>query len=255
MPIEVPSETSGSYELDGITYDFNEIYTIPDLTIENGCLGYTLEGEMGCKSEFIICPPKPCSFNCNLEVYVMDVPCSKDEYDVITYYVNLDVYWPPSKYACFEVRSATSGSLLDDGPLPLNQQIGPFEEDIYLTIKVCNSSCSPTASCPCYKTIYVPTPDCNLEESRLSSTPSEFDLLTKPRIFVQPNPIHSSEIVILSSMPKTEYEILNVQGKRIVTSSFTGPQHVQTLSVPPGIYLLKYREIDGNTSVVKIIKH
>jgi len=252
--IEVPSVTSGSYDLNGISYDYNEIYTIADLTIEVGCLKYTLEGEMGCESEFIICPPKPCSFNCNLEVYVEDVPCTKDENGDITYYVNLEVQWPPSRYACYEARSVANGALLDDGPLPLNQQIGPFEEDIYLTIKVCISSCSSTASCPCYKTIYVPTPDCNLGGSRQFLETIEPEFHAKPAVYVQPNPIHSDEIIIYSSLPKTEYEILDVQGKRIVTNSFIGQQQSQALHVPPGMYFLKYRDMNGESSVLKIMK-
>jgi hypothetical protein len=250
----VHSETGTNYTLNSTSYSYNTIHTISVGAIQQRCIEYTLiDASCFFPTTFIICPPKPCSFNCNLEVYVEDVPCSKDEFDDITFYVDLEVKWPPSKYACYVVTDV-SGTPLEDGPLPSPQQVGPFTEDIYLTLLVCTSS-NCTTGCHCYKTIYVPTPDCNIEESRSSSTLSEFNLLTKPKIFVQPNPMHFSEIVIYSSMPKTEYEIFDVQGKRIVTSSFTGPQQAQTLSGPPGIYLLKYREMDGRTSVVKIIKH
>lgn len=178
---------------------------------------------------------------------------TKDQYGDIPYYLNLDVYWPPSRYACY-LATKLDGSALDDGPLPLNQQIGPFEEDIYLTIKVCNSSCSPTASCPCYKTIYVPTPDCNQNERISFAGTSEAEPHINPPVYVQPNPTHSDEIVIYSSLPKTEYEILDVHGKKIVNSSFIGLQQSQTLHAPPGMYFLKYMDMNGQVSVVKIIK-
>lgn len=251
--IEVPSETSGSYDLNGISYNYNEIYTIDELVIGEGCLNFILEGNPNCISEFIICPPKPCSFNCNLEVYVEDVPCTKDENGDITYYVDLEVQWPPSKYACYEATDV-DGNSLDDGPLPSPQQVGPFDEDIYLTIKICNSSCSPTASCPCYKTIYVPTPDCNQNERISFTGTSEAEPHTNPIVYVQPNPTHSDEIIIYSSLPKTEYVILDVQGKRIVTNSFIGQRQSQTLHVPPGMYFLKYKDLVGQISVIKIIK-
>ena len=251
--IEVPSETSGSYDLNGISYDYNEIYSIDELVIGEGCLNFILEGNPNCISEFIICPPKPCSFNCNLEVYVEDVPCTKDENGDITYYVDLEVQWPPSKYACYEATDV-DGNSLDDGTLPSPQQVGPFDEDIYLTIKICNSSCSPTANCPCYKTIYVPTPDCNQNERILFTGTSEAEPHTNAPVYVQPNPTHSDEIIIYSSLPKTEYVILDVQGKRIVTNSFIGQQQSQTLHVPPGMYFLKYKDLVGQIFVIKIIK-
>lgn len=217
--IEVPSETSSSYKLNGISYNYNVIYTIPDLTIGDGCQVYTL-GESSCITEFIICPPKPCSTTCNLEVYVEDVPCIKDEYDDITYYVDLEVLWPPSKYACYEATDV-DGNSLDDGPLPSPQQVGPFDEDIFLTIKVCNSSCSPTANCPCYKTIYVPIPDCIQGEPLPLTGTFETKVRIHGDVFVQPNPTHSGEIIIYSSLPRTEYEIIDVHGNRIVLDSFT----------------------------------
>lgn len=250
--IEVPNESSGSYDLNGMPHDYNDIDEIDAGSIGQGCLKYILENA-NCESIFIICPPKPCNTTCNLEVHVADVPCTKDEYDDITYYVDLEVLWPPSKYACYEVTD-DDGNPLDDGPLPSPQQVGPFDEDIYLTIKVCNSSCSPTANCPCYKTIYVPVPDCNQGEPLPLTETSETGFQKPPAVFVQPNPTHSGEIVIYSSLPRTEYEILDVHGKRIVVNSFAGNEYNQALHVPSGIYFLKYRDKTGTISVLKIIK-
>ncbi|MBK7342018.1 MAG: T9SS type A sorting domain-containing protein [Saprospiraceae bacterium] len=68
------------------------------------------------------------------------------------------------------------------------------------------------------------------------------------------NPTHSGEIIIYSSLPKTEYEILDVHGKRILLDSFTGKEHRQSLQVPSGLYFLKYRDMIGHGSVLKIIK-
>jgi hypothetical protein len=254
----VPSETGTSYQLYDVgldqtkLFDYNEIHTIVIEDFEQGCKEYTLRAGGGCNTTFYICPPKPCSLNCNLEVYVEDVPCTKDESGDITYYVNLKVQWPPSRYACYEAKKL-DGTSLADGILPLNQQVGPFEEDIYLTIFVCTTS-SCTTGCLCFKTIYVPTPDCNLGGSRQFSETSEPEFYTKSAVYVQPNPTHSDEIIIYSSLPKTEYEILDVQGRRIVTNSFIGQQQSQTLYVPPGMYFLKYKDLNGHKSVIKIIK-
>ena len=251
--IEVPGETTGGYYLNATNYDFNEIYTIDELDIAEGCLKYTLIEGMNCNGSFIICPPKPCSTTCNLEVYVEDVPCTKDEYDDITYYVDLEVLWPPSKYACYEATDV-DGNSLDDGPLPSPQQVGPYDEDIFLTIKVCNSSCSPTAYCPCYKTIYVPVPDCIQGEPLPLTGTFETKIRIHGDVFVQPNPTHSGEIIIYSRLPRTEYEIIDVHGKRILLDSFTGKEHRQSLQVPSGLYFLKYRDMIGHGSVLKIIK-
>ncbi len=68
------------------------------------------------------------------------------------------------------------------------------------------------------------------------------------------NPTHSGEIMIYSRLPKTEYEILNVHGKRIVLDSFTGTVHKQSLLAPPGLYFLRYWTMNGQSSIVKIIK-
>lgn len=252
--IEVPSETSGSYELNMVSHNYNDIDEIDAGAISEGCLEYTLDDGLGCVSIFMICPPKPCSTNCNLEVYVEDVPCTKDEFDVITFYVDLEVKWPPSKYACYEVRSVASGNLLDDGPMPSPQQVGPFTEDIYIKFKVCNSSSCTSSICPCYKSIYVPTPDCNQEDPIPFTGASETQFIQNADVFVQPNPTHSGEIVIYSNLTRTEYEILDVHGKRIVMDSFIVKEHRQSLQVPPGMYFLKYRDMNGHESVLKIIK-
>ena len=139
-----------------------------------------------------------------------------------------------------------------DGPLPLNQQVGPFDEDIYLTIFVCtSSSCT---NCPCFKTIYVPKPDCNQGGSRQSSGTNDTEIRNFDAVSVHPNPARSGEIIIYSRLSKTVYEIFDVHGKRIIADSFTGKEHNQSLSGPPGMYFMKYRGIDGQTSVLKIIK-
>jgi hypothetical protein len=246
----VPSETGTNFTLNSTSYSYNTIHTINVGAIQQGCIEYTLSTGT-CNTKFTICPPKPCSFNCNLEVYVEDVPCTKDEFGVITYYVDLEVKWPPSKYACYVVTDV-SGTPLDDGPLPSPQQVGPFTEDIYLTLYVCNSSnCT---NCPCYKTIYVPTPDCNQSERIVITGTKEVEFSNRAEVYVQPNPTNSGEIMIYSSLLRTEYEIIDIHGKRIVMDSFTGTEHRQSLLVPSGLYFLKYRDMNGHESVLKIIK-
>jgi len=249
----VPSETGISYTLGSTTYSYNVNHTIEVGAIEQGCIEFILD-DVSCASPttFIICPPKPCSFNCNLEVHVEDVPCTKDEHGVIAFYVDLEVQWPPSRYACYEVTDIY-GNSLDDGPLPLNQQVGPFDEDIYLTIFVCtSSSCT---ECPCFKTIYVPTPDCNQGGSRQSTGTNDTEIRNFDAVSVHPNPTNSGEIIIYSSLQMTNYEILDVRGQRIVVDSFTVEKRMQTLPGPPGVYFLKYWDSnDGKISVLKIIK-
>lgn len=246
----VPSETGTNFTLNSTSYSYNTIHTINVGAIQQGCIEYTLSTGT-CDTKFTICPPKPCSFNCNLEVYVEDVPCSKDEYGVITYYVDLEVNWPPSKYGCFEATKI-DGTPLDDGPMPSPQHVGPFTEDIYLTLYVCNSSnCT---NCPCYKTIYLPTPDCNHYERIAITGTQEVEFRNRAEVYVQPNPTNSGEIMIYSILLRTEYEIIDIHGKRIVMDSFTGAEHRQSLLVPSGLYFLKYRDTNGHESVLKIIK-
>jgi hypothetical protein len=246
----VPSETGTNFTLNSTSYSYNTIHTINVGVIQQGCIEYTLSTGT-CVTKFTVCPPKPCSFNCNLEVYVEDVPCSKDEYGMITYYVDLEVKWPPSKYGCFEATKV-DGTPLDDGPMPSPQQVGPFTEDIYLTLYVCNSSnCT---NCPCYKTIYVPTPDCNHSERIAITGTKEVEFHNRAEVYVQPNPTNSGEIMIYSSLPRTEYEILDVHGRKIISDAFIGAEHRQSLIGPPGIYFLKYRDLNGQGSVLKIIK-
>lgn len=253
----VPSETGTNFTLEAdsgpTNYSYNTIHTIYVGSIVQGCIEYFLD-DPSCSSptKFIICPPKQCSFNCNLEVYVEDVPCTKDEYGIITYYVDLEVKWPPSKYGCYKAKKL-DGTLLDDGPVPSPQQVGPFTEDIYLTILVCTSSnCS--TGCNCYKTIYVPTPDCNQEESRLDTETNETGGHMRGAVSIQPNPTNSGEIMIYSSLEKTVYEIFDVHGKRVIMDSFTGTEHRQSLQVPSGLYFLKYRTMNGYESVLKVVK-
>lgn len=251
----VPSETGTNYTLNSTSYSYNVNHTIDVGAIEQGCKMYTLF-DPSCSSPtiFIVCPPKPCNTTCNLEVYIENVPCTKDEFDVISYYVELDVQWPPSKYVCF-VATDVDGNILDYGSLPSPQQVGSFEEDIYLTLFVCNSStCTSAPSCSCYKTVYVPIPDCNDYDPMPFTGAIEPETRNLGAVFVQPNPASSDEILIYSSLPKTEYEIVDVHGKRIVINSFTGTVYRQTLQVPTGMYLLKYWSLEGQSSVVKIIK-
>ena len=247
----VPSETGMNYTLDGISYSYNTIHTIDVGAIDQECIVYTLSTGT-CDTKFTICPPKPCSFNCNLEVYVEDVPCTKDEYDVNKYYVDLKVQWPPSKYACYKAIAVSNGSTLDDGPLPSPQQVGPFTEDIYLTLFVCTSSnCT---NCPCFKTIYVPTPDCNGGGAMPLSGVNEATDHFRSVVSVKPNPTNSGEIVIYSDLPETNYEVLDVHGRWIFNDSFTGTAHQHSLPVPSGLYFLRYWDRSGHTFVLKIIK-
>ena len=255
--IYVPSPQPGTFTLfPGMPsgYSYNTTHTIQAGPIMPTCISYTLTTTTGgiCNSTFIVCPPKPCSSPCYLDVYVEDIPCEKDLFNNITYWVQLEVYKPQGKFLCYE---ATGSSFQISGPLPGSQLVGPFTEDIILTIYLCDDpNCAMGCTVEeCFKTIYVPVPDCN-QYSNLISGSRDADVVAPQEVKVYPNPLRSDELILGSTMPITDFEIYDTFGKRYRNDEFTGEEYRIKFDEPPGLYFLRYKISKNKFALIKIIK-
>lgn len=222
-------------------------------TIGLECVEYVLKDfGTGCTSNFIICPPKPCSNDCDLEAYVTDVYCDQEDTE---FYAELEVSGAGSSYYCFESFAVsdpgnTSNSNYYQGSF--SNPIGPFTEDVYVIVYLCPSSactCDPT----CFTIIYIPFPDCENLEFHSKGTTS---LKNKPieEVYVVPNPINNNEVVLRSSMETTSFEFYNSSAKLIHQGSFMGPEYRYRLESSSGLYFVRYQNSEGKYQYIKVIK-
>jgi hypothetical protein len=257
--INVPG-LSGYYYIYKVTDNPSSTYTYGtspthDHVIQVGtigleCVEYILEDAGGCKSNFIVCPPKPCSADCDLEAYVTEVVCDEEEF-----YVDLEVSGAGSSYYCYETFAINDpGNTSDPNYYQGNfsNPLGPFTEDVYVIVYVCPSSactCDPT----CFKIIYLPLPDCENLEFHNKET---YNSKIKPadEVFVVPNPVNNNEVVLRSSMKVTSYEIYNSSSKLIHHGSFTGPEYRYKTEISPGLYFVRYQNSEGQYRYIKVVK-
>ncbi|MGE5356679.1 MAG: T9SS type A sorting domain-containing protein [Deltaproteobacteria bacterium] len=277
--IKVPSENSSEqYFSNGPSLtgpkNYNQVYTIyPPLPISGGCKDYTLSipNIIGCISKFTVCPPKPCIDNCRLEVYVQDVECIYDPrlQSYSGYYVQLDLNGidPTSEIACVSY-STQSGPPINN--IQIGQysngihQIGPFNEDIYLYIRICNKilGCNNCSNSTCYKFIYIPKPDCDRQKEiergiELREMPKKdvvINARTPGELLVIPNPFSADEVILRSTLEHTVYEIYDLSGKFIQKGEFNGAEQRVKLIIPKGSYFIRYTNRLGEPAVVKMIK-
>lgn len=258
--INVPG-LSGNYYVYKVTDSPSSSYTYGtspthDHVIQVGtigleCVEYILEDVgTGCKSNFIVCPPKPCSADCDLEAYVTEVVCDEEEF-----YVDLAVSGAGSSYYCYEIFAMNDpGNTTDPNYYQgsFSNPLGPFTEDVYVIVYLCPSSactCDPT----CFKIIYLPLPDCeNLEFHNKGISNSKI----KPtdEVFVVPNPVNNNEFVLRSSMKVTSYEFYNSTARLIHHGSFTGPEYRYRAEISPGLYFVRYQNSEGQYRYIKVVK-
>jgi len=252
-------------------YKYNEYHPIGLFKIEEGCkiLSLNKENDTTCVSLFTICPPKPCSGNCNLEMYVEEVECIFDEreqrytgYNVILDISGIDEL---EEKACISYSFVNNNTPYQWGSLSNGiWPVGPFNSDIYLTVSICpkNQPC-PCINSDCYKTIYVPNPDCDTRgeiekkgiENRSGNTEnSNRKHPEKGKLSVIPNPFNTEEVILHSTLKRTVFEIFDMSGHIIQHGDFKGREYKLKMTAPPGIYFIKYYNKTNKPEIVKIIK-
>ncbi|MGB5024111.1 MAG: T9SS type A sorting domain-containing protein [Saprospiraceae bacterium] len=244
--IYIPGMIGQSFKINGVSKAYNSLHVMGPYDIEPTCLEFTLVDENNplnpCSATFIVCPPKPCSAECDLEAYVTEVYCD-EENEVEVFYVDLEVSGAGMDYYCYETFP---DSYTTSNPF------GPFTEDVYIIVYVCPSS-ECTCDKTCFKIIYVPKPDCdNLEFHSKGINDSKIKPIDE--LFVVPNPVNDNEIVLRSSMETISFEIYNSSGKLIHHGSFTGPEYKYRSEISPGLYFVRYKNSEGKFKYIKVIK-
>ncbi len=253
-------------------FTYNNTHEVGTYTIKSECQSFLLKdvNNTNCISRFIICPPKPCSIDCDLEVHVEDVECIYDErsqqYSGYEILVDINGIDESEQKVCVSYTFAS-----DPNQTPIQWgslsnglwTVGPFDSDIYLTFSVCpkNENC-PCSSTTCFKTIYIPKPDCvaqkGIENREQKNESEEKNETTNTNglgeLIVIPNPFSSDEVLLRSTMEKTVYSIYDSSGKLIIHDVFKGSDKRIKLNVSQGIYFIKYTDNNGDISFVKMIK-
>lgn len=258
--LKVPGVT-GNYDISGpgvsATWNYSNttIHTITVGAIGLECATYSIiDNVQQCEAEFIVCPPKPCSGECDLEAYVRAVICDEIESEEV-FYAYLSLSGGGTNTYCYESFAvAAPGNTSDDDYYSgsFSNPLGPFhDEDVYVIIYLCEGSCDCDKTC--FKVIYIPKPDCdNLEfhsKKTSSAVKKHFD-----DIIVIPNPINNNEIVLRSSLKTTSFELTNSSGKVIHHGSFTGPEYKFSKELASGVYFISYKTNNGQINHIKVIK-
>ncbi|MBK8954664.1 MAG: T9SS type A sorting domain-containing protein [Saprospiraceae bacterium] len=245
-------------------YQFNYTYSISGGQVSNqDCISLSIgyvpycPGNPICGGQFDICPPKPCNNgnykNCDLEAYFDGLHCIDNGNGNYSYTVEFNVSDAP--YPCY--KSFLPGNLnLVEGPF--SNPLGPFfEPERIFMIYSCGEVIPYTCECPntgCYKVFKIRKPEDCLTREEFGGNTSKSQSKFLKEVEVYPNPVTSDEWIIGSSMEKTEFEIFNASGKRILSENFIGPEHVIKCSIPAGLYLLRYKNALGEVAVLKFIK-
>jgi len=251
--IRVNWQNAGSsdyFTIGNTNYSYNMTHSISMGAISEECKNITLvasSSDNPCESKFLICPPKPCSEECNLEAYVVNVICIPGSNNFI---VQMDISGIGNKQLCSN---------------PGNYYSYPYynyylSSNTNIELKLCDpgESCS-TCESDCYKTIFVPDPDCNYEgwgKGENFKSPISFNNKINPHdeLIIYPNPIISDEIIISSKLENTDFKIFNTDGKLIEEGHFSGSEFRLKLDDIPGLYFIRYTDSQGKPAFVKMIK-
>ncbi len=246
---------------------FNNTYSYPPTALTMNCLDLDLFWHRGqideCKNTVIVCPPKPCDpeVRCDLEVNVANIDCYKDRNGNVEYIVTLDISGEGDKQICYQTRTVASPPLnpnnngqgsISNLTYPI---IGPFTEDIYLTIYLCDRgvNCTTTVCDECFKTIYIPKPDC-IERGRGIGKRSVTSNSSSKELKVVPNPVTIDEFLLISELKETHYSIFDVSGHQLINGNFTGKESKLKVDFPPGTYLIRYSDGNNTPNAIKFLK-
>lgn len=240
-------------------YNYNSTYTITAGNINLECLTLLLKDGLNpttCFANIIVCPPKPCSEDCDLESYVRGVNCEEEEEEEV-FYAYLSLSGGGSDQYCYESYAVSDpGNTGNENHFSgsFSNPLGPFkEEDVYVILYLCNTSectCDPT----CFKIFYIPKPDCNNLEYR-SNIKKKTDLNHSADVWLMVNPISKNEIILRSLMKETSFILTNVNGKMIYQGTFQGSEYRFTPEILAGLYFITYFSADGQLNYIKFIKY
>jgi hypothetical protein len=252
--IYVQGTIGHSFYIGATTYTYNSTHTINKGVIGQSCVSIRLEDfntvGVDCFADLMICPPKPCSdeSNCQLEIYLKEVYCNEEEDE---FYIEVDTSNVGTGYLCYKSYAISAPTTLLYGG-SFGNPIGSFTEDVFVVFYVCSTSacdCEPS----CFKVMYFPKPDCeNLDYRRNESNQAGIRPISELMVF--PNPVHTNEITLRSTMESTIFEFYNSSLKLIYLGSFTGSEFKIVQEIPSGLYFVRFRSTDGKHSFVKVIK-
>ena len=239
---------TGVYELyKGVNfvdyYSYNNDHQIEGGLITGGCIDFELKDYIvpGCKVQFKVCPPKSCSSDnseCTLEAYIKKYYCEDGEFSF-----DIEIKNANPANLCYRAQGAT---IFQQGTLP-SGSLGPFDEDVTVTIYFCNT---PT----CFKRIYVPYLDCDEDNFQGGGSARSFYRSKIQDLFIAPNPINNDEINISSMLDFTNFEIFNIHHQTIYKGNFKGSFLKVNLELNSGVYILQYINKDGIKDAIKFVK-
>ncbi len=143
------------------------------------------------------------------------------------------------------------GNILQQGAY--SNPVGPFSQDITLVLYACSAPF--TCECPnynCFKVTRIRKPnDCNREGFGGTAGRARDG---EQHVSVMPNPLVQNELIFNSNMAYTQFEIFNISGTKIYSDRFEGREYKVNLTIPPGIYFIKYQKTNGYFSIIKLLK-
>ncbi|MBK6544320.1 MAG: T9SS type A sorting domain-containing protein [Saprospiraceae bacterium] len=153
---------------------------------------------------------------------------------------------------CYEALRASDGSTYSYG-LISSYIIGPFDESIFLVVKICTTSVCNCSTPYCFKTINVPFPDCDNLEYRFKDSPNSKST-GGGELIVLPNPIIKNEIILRSTLEATDFEVLNSSGVRVHRGNFNDREYKFSLNMSSGLYFIRYKNSYNKITYLKFIK-
>jgi hypothetical protein len=238
---------------------FGTTLSISNLPMSTSCIVFTISyippGDFTeCLSYIIVCPPKPCeNINCDLDVDIVEIICSKTTPDEFSFDVNANT--STGLFLCYQtVDKADPWSL--NNTLPSNTPpVGPFDDDIELIVYLCNSAvCSDCLSPRCYKVIYIPKLECEEWGSDLTDGGQVLNRSNDNGVTVNPNPLDGDEVVISSTLKSTAYEIFNASGELVTKGQFTDSVFNVPLIGNAGLYIVRVNMQNGQFKYIKVVK-
>ena len=216
--------------------------TINGGNISTACKRFNVQFTSCPNSIYIdVCPPKPCNVNCGLEVYRKDLYCNQEGN---MYYFTLDVK-SAGNFLCY--KTLPGGAM---GPLP-SGPLGPYSSDITLTVYECNNAACNCPAPSCFKSIFIPKPDCprlNYRNKNQQSNLNVEDL----RVF--PNPSNTGIITLQSSNENIRFELWSIDQKLILThQKLEQSKELDLRHLPSGLYFIKYFISEEKMKVLKFI--
>lgn len=237
-------------------YYYNSNYTISAGLIGLECISIELKDGIinTCVSNLVVCPPKPCSDDCEIEAYVQDVKCEIEEEEDV-FYAYLNLAGSGSAYYCYESFAISDpGNTGNDNYYTgsFSDPIGPFTEDVYIIFYLCSSSAC-TCDKTCFKILYIPKPECDSLSYRIKGSGNRIINLSDD-FMVIPNPVYRNEFIIRSNIEGTDFEILSSSGNILQEGKLIKGEQRIKMEIPSGVYFIRFKSMQGIIKYKKVIK-